>query len=222
MCVCVFSLCYSTPLPVLDGCLCEGVHHGPSVKPDLWGAESKSLSFLLYYVIPTYFLWLGLLMPLTCMWHRPLSFCKGLFFFPIRWAPISQNPVVGGRQLSPARCFRYWCCCFPCSLLLCLECFSSPQSQPELSRNAMPPINLERWYQDIMAAGEPQSSCPPPLPAKSFSSRRHGQVNAPLFLTRRWTLLCLTLSSLDLWSSLWICYNVCLVGGQRLGHMAAS
>lgn len=56
-------------------------------------------------------------------------------------------------------------------------CFSSPQSQPELSRNALPPINLERWYQDIMAAGEPES-CPPPLPAKSFSTRRHGQVNS--------------------------------------------
>uniref|UniRef100_A0A1A8QB73 Pleckstrin homology-like domain family B member 1 n=1 Tax=Nothobranchius rachovii TaxID=451742 RepID=A0A1A8QB73_9TELE len=53
--------------------------------------------------------------------------------------------------------------------------FLSAQSQPELSRNAMPPINLERWYQDIMAAGEPQS-CPPPLPAKSFSTRRHGQL----------------------------------------------
>ncbi|XP_029374975.1 pleckstrin homology-like domain family B member 1 isoform X1 [Echeneis naucrates] len=53
--------------------------------------------------------------------------------------------------------------------------FLSAQSQPELSRNALPPINLERWYQDIMAAGEPQS-CPPPLPAKSFSTRRHGQL----------------------------------------------
>ncbi|XP_071317156.1 pleckstrin homology-like domain family B member 1 isoform X8 [Trachinotus anak] len=52
---------------------------------------------------------------------------------------------------------------------------SMKESQPELSRNAMPPINLERWYQDIMAAGEPQS-CPPPLPAKSFSTRRHGQL----------------------------------------------
>ncbi|XP_061595885.1 pleckstrin homology-like domain family B member 1 isoform X6 [Cololabis saira] len=49
------------------------------------------------------------------------------------------------------------------------------ESQAELSRNAMPPINLERWYQDIMAAGEPQL-CPPPLPAKSFSTRRHGQL----------------------------------------------
>ncbi|XP_028276952.1 pleckstrin homology-like domain family B member 1 isoform X3 [Parambassis ranga] len=53
--------------------------------------------------------------------------------------------------------------------------FLSAQSQPELSRNALPPINLERWYQDIMAAGEPQP-CPPPLPAKSFSARRHGQL----------------------------------------------
>ncbi|XP_070699740.1 pleckstrin homology-like domain family B member 1 isoform X6 [Pempheris klunzingeri] len=52
---------------------------------------------------------------------------------------------------------------------------SMKESQPELSRNTMPPINLERWYQDIMAAGEPQS-CPPPLPAKSFSARRQGQL----------------------------------------------
>ncbi|XP_061753578.1 pleckstrin homology-like domain family B member 1 isoform X2 [Nerophis ophidion] len=51
----------------------------------------------------------------------------------------------------------------------------SAKSQPELSRNAMSPINLERWYQDIMAAGEQQPS-PPPLPAKSFSARRHGQL----------------------------------------------
>ncbi|KAM4619787.1 pleckstrin homology-like domain family B member 1 [Polymixia lowei] len=50
------------------------------------------------------------------------------------------------------------------------------ESQPELNRNAMPAINLERWYQDIMAAGEPHQSCPPPLPAKSLSSRRQGQV----------------------------------------------
>ncbi|KAM4726688.1 LOW QUALITY PROTEIN: pleckstrin homology-like domain family B member 1 [Anableps anableps] len=53
--------------------------------------------------------------------------------------------------------------------------FLSAQSHAELSRNAMPPINLERWYQDIMAAGDSQS-CPPPLPAKSFSTRRHGQM----------------------------------------------
>ncbi|KAM3600709.1 uncharacterized protein V6R79_001038 [Siganus canaliculatus] len=54
--------------------------------------------------------------------------------------------------------------------------FLSAQSQPDLSRNAMTPINLERWYQEIMAAGESQS-CPPPLPAKSFSSRRQGQLS---------------------------------------------
>ncbi|KAG7516383.1 pleckstrin-likey-like domain family B member 1 isoform X2, partial [Solea senegalensis] len=64
--------------------------------------------------------------------------------------------------------------------------FLSAKSQPELSRNAMPPIILERWYQDIMAAGEPHS-CPPPLPAKSFSTRRHGQKTrfVPRFTTSR-------------------------------------
>ncbi|XP_036974806.1 pleckstrin homology-like domain family B member 1 isoform X4 [Acanthopagrus latus] len=63
--------------------------------------------------------------------------------------------------------------------LHCLSLAVAPalpcESQPELSRNAMPPINLERWYQDIMAAGEPRP-CPPPLPAKSFSARRQGQL----------------------------------------------
>ncbi|KAF7655844.1 hypothetical protein LDENG_00049540 [Lucifuga dentata] len=65
---------------------------------------------------------------------------------------------------------------FSCHSIACGPApFLSAQSQPELSRNAMPPINLERWYQDIMSAGEPQS-CPPPLPAKSFSTRRQGQL----------------------------------------------
>ncbi|KAJ3589096.1 hypothetical protein NHX12_009944 [Muraenolepis orangiensis] len=45
----------------------------------------------------------------------------------------------------------------------------------QLSRGALPAMNLERWYQDIMAAGENQQACPPPLPAKSFTSRRQGQ-----------------------------------------------
>uniref|UniRef100_H3D2G3 Pleckstrin homology-like domain family B member 1 n=1 Tax=Tetraodon nigroviridis TaxID=99883 RepID=H3D2G3_TETNG len=64
---------------------------------------------------------------------------------------------------------------------------STQESQPELRRNVLPPLDLERWYQDIMAAGEPQS-CPPPLPAKSFSSRKQVQVNSLLFHTR--TALC--------------------------------
>ncbi|XP_030217901.1 pleckstrin homology-like domain family B member 1 isoform X6 [Gadus morhua] len=45
----------------------------------------------------------------------------------------------------------------------------------QLHQGALPAMNLERWYQDIMAAGEHQQACPPPLPAKSFSSRRQGQ-----------------------------------------------
>ncbi|CAL8267712.1 unnamed protein product [Merluccius merluccius] len=48
----------------------------------------------------------------------------------------------------------------------------------QLSQGALPAMNLERWYQDIMAAGESQQACPPPLPAKSFSSRRQGQLQS--------------------------------------------
>uniref|UniRef100_A0A4W5QB32 Pleckstrin homology-like domain family B member 1 n=1 Tax=Hucho hucho TaxID=62062 RepID=A0A4W5QB32_9TELE len=75
------------------------------------------------------------------------------------------------------------------SALLCLDSLHHhpPQSQPEWIRPHNPALNLERWYQDIMSAGEPHhQSCPPPLPAKSHSSRRPSQVNlSPLFMGKR-------------------------------------
>ncbi|XP_063059574.1 pleckstrin homology-like domain family B member 1 isoform X2 [Engraulis encrasicolus] len=55
----------------------------------------------------------------------------------------------------------------------------STESQPELSRPHIPRLDLERWYQDLLNAGEPaqqQQPCPPPLPAKSHSTRRPMQV----------------------------------------------
>uniref|UniRef100_A0A8B9JA31 Pleckstrin homology-like domain family B member 1 n=1 Tax=Astyanax mexicanus TaxID=7994 RepID=A0A8B9JA31_ASTMX len=52
-----------------------------------------------------------------------------------------------------------------------LDC--NTRSRPQPLR-----LDLERWYQDIMAAGEPSHACPPPLPAKSFSTRRPTQVNS--------------------------------------------
>ncbi|XP_017287448.1 pleckstrin homology-like domain family B member 1 isoform X3 [Kryptolebias marmoratus] len=83
--------------------------------------------------------------------------------------PSSSSSTPSFRLASSESTFScHSAACGPASFL-------SAQSQPELSRNVMPPINLERWYQDIMAAGDPQS-CPPPLPAKSFSTRRHGQM----------------------------------------------
>ncbi|XP_035522096.1 pleckstrin homology-like domain family B member 1 isoform X3 [Morone saxatilis] len=83
--------------------------------------------------------------------------------------PSSSSTIPSFQLASSESTFSYHsAACGPSSFL-------STQSQPELSRNAMCPINLERWYQDIMAAGQPQS-CPPPLPAKSFSTRRQGQL----------------------------------------------
>lgn len=77
--------------------------------------------------------------------------------------------------------------------LLCLDSLHHhpPQSQPEWIRPHNPALNLERWYQDIMSAGEPHhQSCPPPLPAKSHSSRRPSQVNlSPLFALIYYALL---------------------------------
>ncbi|XP_016380247.1 pleckstrin homology-like domain family B member 1 isoform X7 [Sinocyclocheilus rhinocerous] len=50
------------------------------------------------------------------------------------------------------------------------------ETQPAWSRPSVPRLDSERWYQEIMAAGEPSHACPPPLPAKCISSRKPMQI----------------------------------------------
>uniref|UniRef100_A0A8C9W4C1 Pleckstrin homology-like domain family B member 1 n=1 Tax=Scleropages formosus TaxID=113540 RepID=A0A8C9W4C1_SCLFO len=56
---------------------------------------------------------------------------------------------------------------------------SFPKSSTTMKE--IPALDLERWYQEVMATGEPgplstSQPCPPPLPAKSLSARRTAQV----------------------------------------------
>ncbi|XP_021437986.2 LOW QUALITY PROTEIN: pleckstrin homology-like domain family B member 1 [Oncorhynchus mykiss] len=49
----------------------------------------------------------------------------------------------------------------------------SVEYQPECSRPQIPTLDLEQWYQEVMAAVESSQICPPPpLPAKPLSTRR--------------------------------------------------
>ncbi|XP_048015666.1 pleckstrin homology-like domain family B member 1 isoform X16 [Megalobrama amblycephala] len=50
------------------------------------------------------------------------------------------------------------------------------ERQSDWGRPQMPALDLDRWYQEVMAAGETNQLCPPPLPAKAFSSRKPVQV----------------------------------------------
>ncbi|KAM9441251.1 pleckstrin homology-like domain family B member 1 isoform 2-T2 [Clarias gariepinus] len=52
----------------------------------------------------------------------------------------------------------------------------SLSAEAEKNRPLVSRLDLERWYQDIMAIGDTSHDCPPPLPAKSFSSRRPMQM----------------------------------------------
>ncbi|XP_053473791.1 pleckstrin homology-like domain family B member 1 isoform X3 [Ictalurus furcatus] len=56
---------------------------------------------------------------------------------------------------------------------------SSSNSMQEAERNKslVSRLDLECWYQDIMAIGDTSHACPPPLPAKSFSTRRPMQIH---------------------------------------------
>ncbi|XP_051959094.1 pleckstrin homology-like domain family B member 1 isoform X2 [Xyrauchen texanus] len=51
------------------------------------------------------------------------------------------------------------------------------ETQPSWSRSSIPRLDSERWYQEIMAAGQPSHDCPPPLPAKCLSSRKPMQIS---------------------------------------------
>ncbi|XP_056100857.1 pleckstrin homology-like domain family B member 1 isoform X8 [Rhinichthys klamathensis goyatoka] len=53
---------------------------------------------------------------------------------------------------------------------------STKETQPAWSRPSIPRLDSERWYQEIMAAGESSHACPPPLPAKCLSSRKPMQI----------------------------------------------
>ncbi|XP_058239428.1 pleckstrin homology-like domain family B member 1 isoform X9 [Hemibagrus wyckioides] len=53
---------------------------------------------------------------------------------------------------------------------------SNTMQEAERNKPLVPRLDLERWYQDIMAVGDTSHACPPPLPAKSFSTRRNMQM----------------------------------------------
>ncbi|MCJ8748612.1 hypothetical protein PDJAM_G00166810 [Pangasius djambal] len=53
---------------------------------------------------------------------------------------------------------------------------SNTMQEAERNRPLVSRLDLERWYQDIMAVGDTSHACPPPLPAKSFSTRRPMQM----------------------------------------------
>ncbi|XP_056601606.1 pleckstrin homology-like domain family B member 1 isoform X8 [Triplophysa dalaica] len=54
---------------------------------------------------------------------------------------------------------------------------TAKETQPAWSKPSIPRLDSERWYQEIMAAGEPSNTRPPPLPAKCLSSRKPLQIS---------------------------------------------
>ncbi|TSY98096.1 Pleckstrin homology-like domain family B member 1 [Bagarius yarrelli] len=60
----------------------------------------------------------------------------------------------------------------------CLSLAVTPDTPHEAERNKplVSRLDLERWYQDIMAIRDTSHACPPPLPAKSFSTRKPMQM----------------------------------------------
>ncbi|XP_065137469.1 pleckstrin homology-like domain family B member 1 isoform X12 [Paramisgurnus dabryanus] len=55
-------------------------------------------------------------------------------------------------------------------------CLSFERQSCGWGRPHVPALDLELWYQEVMAAGDANQLCPPPLPAKAFSARKPLQV----------------------------------------------
>ncbi|XP_042595288.1 pleckstrin homology-like domain family B member 1 isoform X12 [Cyprinus carpio] len=61
-------------------------------------------------------------------------------------------------------------------LSLALDPAVTAPRESDWGRPQMPVLDLERWYQEVMAARDANHLCPPPpLPAKAFSSRKPAQ-----------------------------------------------
>lgn len=121
----------------------------------------------------------------------------------------------------------------PCSVhpVFCLSAASycglltaALQYQPERSRPQIPTLDLEQWYQEVMAAGESSHLCPP-LPAKSLSLRRPMQVilrgaafsSSFLFLPMFYSSIVSVLSSCShFW---WKCLFKCFVDWANCSSM---
>lgn len=141
----------------------------------------------------------------------------------------------------------------PCSVhpVFCLSAASycglltaALQYQPERSRPQIPTLDLEQWYQEVMAAGESSQLCPP-LPAKPLSARRPMQVilraaafSSFLFLPSSivsvLSMFCLPMKMafqvqcallIDLiyqWWSVWACCHSCVLELFKHLHMLYS
>ncbi|XP_073808359.1 pleckstrin homology-like domain family B member 1 isoform X39 [Danio rerio] len=82
--------------------------------------------------------------------------------------PYPTSSVQSFQAIDPAHSSHTSQCGSSQSLLV--------ETQPAWSRPSIPRLDSERWYQEIMAAGQPSHSCPPPLPAKCLSSRKPMQM----------------------------------------------
>ncbi|XP_076833320.1 pleckstrin homology-like domain family B member 1 isoform X3 [Brachyhypopomus gauderio] len=90
---------------------------------------------------------------------------------------IYGMPKVDSSPTSPLQS------CQPALAKPALSCLASPHGsslslsfEPECFRPQIPGLDLERWYQEVMAAGAEVQLRPPPLPAKAGSTHRALQV----------------------------------------------
>ncbi|XP_056601600.1 pleckstrin homology-like domain family B member 1 isoform X3 [Triplophysa dalaica] len=120
----------------------------------------------------------------------PNAFCLPLAVTPDvpgeEYVTVSQlnqlfrMPTVDPSPTSPVQSFQA-IVADPVVFRHTSQCGSSQplpiETQPAWSKPSIPRLDSERWYQEIMAAGEPSNTRPPPLPAKCLSSRKPLQIS---------------------------------------------
>lgn len=173
----------------------SGVCDCRPIKPDLWDAEGGVFPYLTNPITSDFSSRLRLLLPPLPSWLLPLSLLWGV---SLLLCSLSFDSLLGlgianylchsvieqiiqlliNTLLFLSLAFHRPTFLSPAHALCTNGCAACVKRQSDWGRPQMPALDLDRWYQEVMAAGETNQLCPPPLPAKAFSSRKPVQVTA--------------------------------------------
>lgn len=156
----------------------SGVCDGRPIKPDVRDAKGGVFPYLTCPISAALSRRLRLPPPPLPPWLLPLALLRGVSL-------VRSSCHWSARSFSSLTLFLSLChfiVLYPTCALCACGCV---KRQSDWGRPQMPALDLECWYQEVMAAGDVNQLCPPPLPTKAFSSSSSSSPRRPVQVTVR-------------------------------------
>lgn len=141
----------------------SGVCDGQPIKPDVRDAKGGVFPYLTRPISAALSRRLRLPPPPFPSWLLPLSLLRGVSLV----CSSCHRSACSFSSLTLVLSLCHFSVLYPACALCACGCV---KRQSDWGRPQMPVLDLEHWYQEVMAAGDVNQLCPPPLPAKAFSS----------------------------------------------------